>query len=275
MTAVIDLASAAVARSARRVTVATTKRGSNDAYGRDMNTRLLTSLVAGLVSVMTMSLLTIPTAGAADYSSFFLQRDLSGAGWAVCEQPVTWSVDVRGLSTREARSEIRRLGAAWGAWSEASGIPARFVGRERLAFDPATNGLRRPDGALPPDRHVYVAFKSQQEVPIMVAGVVGMAMPSLVLMPTREIIGGMVILRRGFIREERKTSPYRVLHLYMHELGHVLGLGHATKVTNVMYPALDHRSALGRGDIAGIRSLVQPCERIPGAYAVQITEWQE
>jgi hypothetical protein len=250
-------------------------RRTRGAYGREVKVGLRTLLAVVIAPAVVASLVTAPSAAAADYSSFFRERDLAGAGWAACQEPVTWTVDVGGLSTGEARSEVDRLKKAWAAWSQASGIRVRFDGREELVFDPATNGLRRPDGSPTPDRHVYLAFKSTRQVPILVTNVVGLAMPAVVLLPTREIVAGMAIFRRDFVRRERKVKPYRVLHLYMHELGHVLGLGHATKVTNVMYPALDHLSALGRGDIAGIRSLVQPCERIPGAYAVQITEWQE
>lgn len=45
----------------------------------------------------------------ADYSSFFWQRELAGAGWASCEQPITWSVDARGLTTRQAQREIAQM----------------------------------------------------------------------------------------------------------------------------------------------------------------------
>jgi hypothetical protein len=257
------------------LTVAACLAGHMGTYGPGVKLGLRTFLAVGIAPAVVMSLVTAPAAQAADYSSFFRERVLVGAGWAACEEPVTWTVDVGGLSTGEARSEVGRLKKAWAAWSQASGIRVSYEGRESLVFDPATNGLRRADGSPISDRHVYLAFKSTRQVPIMVTDVVGLAMPSVVLLPTREIVAGMAIFRRDFVRRERKVKPYRVLHLYMHEIGHVLGLGHATKPSNVMYPALDHLSALGRGDVVGIRSLVQPCERAPGAYAVQIRDWQE
>lgn len=221
-----------------------------------------------------------PARAEADYSSFFWQRDLADAGWATCEQPVTWSIDVRGLNPAQARREIRRVKQAWGEWTAASGISVRFAGREPLEFDPGTNSLRRLDGSPQPDRHVYIAFKTQRQVPIMVRGIIGLAMPSIVLVPSREIVAGVAVFRRSFVLEQRKAEPDRVLHLYLHELGHVLGLGHAGKQDNVMYPSIDHLAELGVGDRAGIEAFTQPCTRPPGATptrgsAVRITGWQE
>lgn len=202
-----------------------------------------------------------PANAAADYSSFFWQRELTGAGWAACEEPMTWSADTRGLTARQARREIKRLSQAWSAWSAASGVPVRFAGRERLRFDPGTNGLRRPDGAPQPDRHVYIAFKTARQVPILTRGVVGMAMPSVVMIPSREIVAGVAVFRLGYVLEQRTIEPDRVIHLYLHEIGHVMGLGHARGRINVMYPSLDHVTRLGRGDRVGARALTQPCSR--------------
>ena len=243
---------------------------------RDIRTVRAASALLVLASVVVAA----PARAEADYSSFFWQRDLAGAGWADCEEPLTWSVDTRGLTSRQARREIRRLEQAWSTWTGVSGISTRFTGRESLVFDPGTNGLRRPDGVPQPDRHVYIAFKTQRQVPIMVRGVIGLAMPSIVLVPSREVVAGVAVFRRSFVLEQRRTDPDRVLHLYLHELGHVLGLGHAGKQDNVMYPSIDHLTELGRGDRAGIEAFTQPCTRLPGASptgdtAVHITEWQE
>lgn len=212
------------------------------------------SAVLGAVAV-------VPTARAAsDYTSFFSEPALAGAGWAACPDPVTWSVDMRGLESSVARQEVRRLKQSWAQWSAASGVPVKFAGREPLVFNPATNGLDRPDGSAQPMRHVYIAFKSPQEVPLMMDNTVGMAMPTTVLLPSREIVGGMAVVRRGYVLEQRRVKPARIAQLYMHEIGHVMGLGHAGAVRNVMYPQMDHLGQLGPGDRAGARAFVQGCD---------------
>ena len=178
------------------------------------------------------------------------------------------------------RTEIARLKQAWQDWSDASGVAAKMVGRESLDSDPGTNGLRRPDGSPRPDRHVSIAFKAQRQVPIMVRGVIGLAKPAVVLLPSREIIAGVAVFRRIYFLEERKVDPDRVMHLYLHELGHVMGLGHAGREDNVMYPSLGHLVELGTGDRAGVDDYTQTCACLPGRAAVVggagvITGWWE
>jgi len=201
--------------------------------------------------------------------------DLLGTGWAACPDPVTWSVDTRGFTAGVARREVSRLEAAWSQWLVASGVIVKFAGTERLNLDPATNGLRPAGGSAVPERHVFIAFKTAGQVPMMAGAAIGLAMPSLVLMPTREIIGGMVILRRGYVLEQRSVDPARVKHLYMHEIGHVIGLGHAECEGNVMYPTIDHLGTLGAGDRAGAQALTHPCVLTRVSAVVNITQLQE
>ena len=236
-----------------------------------MRRAVLAAAVALIASLPSGS----PAQAAADYSSFFWQRELEGAGWAACEEPVTWSIDVRGFTSRQAKREINRLEQAWAEWSQASGVFVRFSGKQSLAFDPATNGLRATDGSAQPYRHVYLAFKTRSQVPIMTQAVIGLAMPSSVQLPEREIVAGMAIFRKGYILEHRKTDSERVMHIYLHELGHVIGLGHSGLRENVMYPTLDHETTLSSGDIAGAKAMTQPCTHEPASATGSITDWRE
>ena len=218
-------------------------------------------MARAMALVLGLGVLSLAPAAQADheYSSFFEGTWLADSGWTDCPQVVTWSVDVRGLKDRVAKREIRRLKEGWQAWTDASGLVFDYVGRDRLEFNPVTNNLQRTDGSVQPDRHVYVAFKSPQQVSLMTGSAVGLGMPSAVLMPERHIITGMMVFRRGYVLEQRQETPERVLRLYRHEMGHVMGLGHAGSLSEIMFSQLDMFATLGPGDRDGAAAMMRPC----------------
>jgi predicted Zn-dependent protease len=58
----------------------------------------------------------------------------------------------------------------------------------------------------------------------------------------------------------KKINAKKQSALYLHELGHALGLGHGTDEENVMYYLVDQNNTLSPGDIEGIRNLVKACK---------------
>ena len=63
---------------------------------------------------------------------------------------------------------------------------------------------------------------------------------------------------------EQVAEPRHLTHLYLHELGHIWGLGHAESPANVMYPTLGTMTELGPGDRAGARAHTQECAATTG-----------
>jgi hypothetical protein len=194
---------------------------------------------------------------ASDYSSFFTDDVLRGSGWAVCPQPVTWSVDMGRLSPAAAKREMARLQKALGVWSRHSGVPVEFAGRQPLVYDNASYMLRAVDDSTPRARHIYIGFYGGKEVAGLSGNVVGLARPTYVL--AREVVSGMSVFRRGYVLREQSADPRHLTHLYLHELGHIFGLGHATSPANVMYPTLGTMTELGPGDRAGVRAHTRAC----------------
>lgn len=196
---------------------------------------------------------------ARDYESFFVGSTLEGSGWGRCDTPITWSVDVTGLPRLQRRSEILRLTAAMLAWTAESGLATRYVGRERLRYEPATHQLVPADGTPPARRHIYVSFLREGISSLLTGDVVGLAMPARVIVPTREVIGGVVVLRAAFVKDGDRLYPQLLTGLDLHESGHAMALGHAKYVTNVMYPMIRNRTKLGLGDRKGARTFLRPC----------------
>ena len=216
--------------------------------------------MTAVVAVMT-AVVGAAHAGAspeADHSSFFEASELEGSGWASC-QPITWSVDTRGMSAAQSRREVTRLRQAWRLWAEKAGVRVTFAGREDLAYDAATYGLVPADSSAAADHHVYIAFKTRKQVPILAGGAVGLGKPTYVHVDERRIVGGMAILMRGYAIEQARQDPSALVHVYAHEIGHILGLGHAQSRSNVMYPEVTGRTQLGAGDATGIARITQPC----------------
>lgn len=196
---------------------------------------------------------------ASDYSSFFEDDVLRGSGWSSCSGPVTWSVDTGGLTAAAAEREVRRLGRALALWSRHSGVALEFVGREDLVYDNDSFLLRSNSDPTPRTRHIYIGFYGARAVSGLGGSVVGLARPTSVFTAERELVSGMAVFRRGYVTREAAAEPRHLMHLYLHELGHIFGLGHATSPTNVMYPTLGTLTHLGPGDVAGVRAHTREC----------------
>jgi hypothetical protein len=216
---------------------------------------------AGLTGGDQQTRQAVALAAESDYSSFFGDDALRGSGWAACPEPVTWSVDMGRLSPAAAQREMARLQKALGLWSRYSGVPLEFAGRQPLVYDNTSYQLRAADNSAPRTRHIYIGFYGGKEVAGLSGNVVGLARPTSVL--AGELISGMAVFRRGYVLREQSEEPRHLTHLYLHELGHIFGLGHATSPENVMYPTLGTMTDLGPGDRAGARDFAQECTNRP------------
>ena len=221
-------------------------------------------MVVTLLSTGTLTIGMAPAQAApppveSDYSSFFADDALRGSGWRACPAPVTWSVDTGRLSAKAAKRETTRLRTALALWSRHSGIPLEFTGRQRLVYDNSSFLLRSADDRVVGGRHIFIGFYGAKQVPGLSGNVVGLARPTFVLASEREVVGGMAVFRRGYVLREQIADPRHLTHLYLHELGHIWGLGHAESPANVMYPTLGTMTELGPGDRAGARAHTQEC----------------
>jgi hypothetical protein len=196
---------------------------------------------------------------AADYSSIFAtqQPALTNSGWATCAVAITWSVDTDGLSADEAATQIANLTWAFDQWTQASGLAFQYAGTENLAYDDAAFSLKPANGSALQSRHVYLAFVADSDSARLGGGTVGLGSPSQVWPSTKEIITGAAVFRTDHVKQ---ASTREDKSLYMHELGHVLGLAHASETSNIMYPVVSDHTDLGAGDVNGVRSMNKPCK---------------
>ena len=243
-------------------------RLSEYSAGRGVLIRGLILIVVAALALVTPIVANpaVPTAGAtgtprisADYRSFFADSALDGTGWSACAGPITYSIDPRALRPAQRKREIKRVRWSMRQWARAADLRVRFIGRERLRLDPASHTLHPADGSTNRDRHVYISFLREGVDPLMVDPVAGLAMPARVDVGDREVIGGVALFRARHVRKLSRMDGPALKGLYLHELGHVFGLGHAQRPENVMHPTVVQRTELGAGDVRGVRAVVKPC----------------
>lgn len=196
---------------------------------------------------------------AADWVSIMAKQDarLAHAGWSTCGT-VTWSIDPKSLASGNVERELGHLRWAFGQWSEVTGVQFQYVGEIATSYVASTGSLTPADGRSR-DRHIYLSWMSPSQAGRLGGGAMAIAAPSAIDSASGEIHGGRAIFESGFVNGASSSAPNEVKAVYLHELGHVIGLGHATLDANTMYPYVYDDTTLGAGDIAGAHALTRTC----------------
>jgi hypothetical protein len=119
---------------------------------------------------------------------------------------------------------------------------------------------------------VLVAWADVADVPAPHrTDVLGWATQTLMTHPTRQdvVVSGTVVLADDARRLRPGFGPGRRWgNVALHEVGHLLGLGHSVHRGEIMYPDVAHaRGEWGEGDLAGLAHLGRGagCVRVPDA----------
>lgn len=140
-------------------------------------------------------------------------------------------------------------------WGDVSGLKFQYVGEVPVVYDD-TQFIVTSD-QHPSERHLYFAFLKDSESSLLDARTVGFASPTKVWQDSKEITEGSIVLSVDYMRKVSKSKANAV---YLHEIGHAMGLAHGTSKQNVMYYLVDEDKHLSAGDIDGIRNIIKACK---------------
>ncbi len=237
------------------------RRGADRRQGERRKGKPAWQLATVVVSAAFLSIIGVVAYAESQVASIFVGSapELINSGWADCDTPVTWSVDTSRLSAADQQMAITQFTSDFAKWGAASGLDFQYVGEVPVVYDDS-NYVVTSD-VHPSERHIYVAFLQDAESTLLDTRTVGFASPTKVWQDSKEIVEGSVVLSIDYVR---KINKARQSALYLHELGHALGLGHGTSDQNVMYYLVDDNNTLSPGDIEGIRNLIKACNAAAG-----------
>jgi hypothetical protein len=214
-------------------------------------------LATVVVSAVFLSVIGVVAYAESQVASIFAGSapDLIDSGWADCDTPITWSMDASRITAADARTARAQLTKDLSKWAEVSGLDFQFVGEVPVIYNDTTYVVTSE--VHPSPRHIYIAFLRDQDSSLLDQRTVGFASPTRVWKDSKQIVEGSMVLGIEYVK---RASAQQRSAVYLHELGHVLGLGHGTEPENVMYYLVDGNNTLSPGDVEGIRNLIKACK---------------
>jgi hypothetical protein len=214
-------------------------------------------LATVVVAAAFLSVIGVVAYAESQVASIFAESapELVNSGWADCDTPITWSIDTSRINPADARIAQTQIASDLAKWGQVSGLTFKYVGEVPTIYDDTNYVVTSK--VHPSARHLYVAFLKDSDSSLLDSRTVGFASPTKVFKDQKEITEGSIVLSIDYVK---RIAAAKQNALYLHELGHALGLAHGTQKTDVMYYLVDTNNTLSAADVNGIRALIKACK---------------
>lgn len=184
--------------------------------------------------------------GGSQVASIFQGTQYDNSGWATCEAPISWTIDT-GTNFQQD------LSWAFNQWAEKTGYEFIYAGEAETTFDDTNSRLA---SVAEMNRNIAITFMPDRNSTMLTDKVVGFAGPSLVYGDSKTIVGAYIVFNIDYsisaTQKQRRA-------LFLHEIGHALGLADSKDPNNVMYWTVDRNLTLTQEEALSAVQLRKDC----------------